>query len=49
MDKEMQWQLVNEAQMQVGETMGQAAINVPHRTEDKETRRLTRRLDIWQD
>jgi len=40
---------VKEAQMEVGETMGQAAIDVPHRTKDKETRRLTRRLDIWQD
>lgn len=41
----MKWQLVMEAQMEVGEIMRQAAIDVPDRTEDKETRRL----DIWQD
>ncbi|CAM6059750.1 unnamed protein product [Sphagnum tenellum] len=45
MDKEMQWHLMRQAHREFGETMGQAAIDVPHRVEDEETRRL----DIWQD
>jgi hypothetical protein len=45
MDKEMQWHLMRQAHREVGETMGQATIDIPHRVEDEETGRL----DIWQD
>jgi hypothetical protein len=45
MDKEMQWHSMRQAHREFDETMGQATIDVPHRIEDEETRRL----DIWQD